>query len=141
MSQERHGTKVKGKPHPRQLKARAIAALIAGESPASVADRLGLPRESVRNWKLALGPEKLAEVSRNTEGRLDQLLCNYLEELLRSLTAQASAVKDPEFLAKQSAAGLATLYGNLSDHALSMIEKLPADFFIKGAQRTDRRTR
>jgi hypothetical protein len=115
---------MKGKAYPIRLKAQAIAALIAGESPTNVADRLKLPRTSVRNWKLALGPEKLAEVSRNTAGRLDDLLCDYLKENLRSLSAQAVAVRDPEYIEKQSASGIAALYETMSEHALLMIERL-----------------
>jgi len=62
-----HANIMKGKSTPKTLKAQAMAALIAGECPTEVADRFGLPRESVRNWKLSLTPEKLAEVSRNSK--------------------------------------------------------------------------
>jgi len=80
-----------------------MAALIAGECPTEVADRFGLPRESVRNWKLSLTPEKLAEVSRNSKGRLDDLVCDYVESGLQSLAAQAEAASDVEYLRQLSA--------------------------------------
>ena len=60
---------MKGKAHDREVKAQAIAELIAGDSPTVVAARHKLPRKSVSNWKAALTPEQLAEVSRNTGGR------------------------------------------------------------------------
>lgn len=116
--------KMKGKSHPRRLKARAIAALIVGESPASVADRLRLPRESVRNWKLALSAEKLAEVSRDSAGRFNEVVCDNVEATLRSLSAQAVAISDPEYLRQQSARDIAALHGGIADHALLMLDRL-----------------
>jgi transposase len=115
---------MRGRATAKDLKAQAIAALIAGESPTDVANRFKVPRTSVRNWKLALGPEKLAEVSRNSTGRLDELICDYLEELFRSLSAQAQRVQEPGYLEKQSAAGIAALYDTMSDRALLMMTRL-----------------
>lgn len=118
---------MRGKAYAKDLRARAIAALIAGESPTAVADRLNLPRTSVRNWRLALGPEKLAEVSRNTDGRLDALVCDYLEQLLRALSAQGIAVKDPEYLGTQSARDIAALYERMTDGAVLMLDRLGSE--------------
>lgn len=81
--------KMKGKAHPKEVKALAIAELLTGNSATDVAAKYKLPRESVRNWKLAFTAEQLAEVSRNTEGRRDDLICEYAETALGSLTAQA----------------------------------------------------
>lgn len=115
---------MKGKAHAREVKAIAIAELMAGDSPTVIAARHDLPRKSVSNWKAALTPEQLAEVSRNTGGRLDDLVCDHLEATLQSLTAQAKVTGDPEYIHKQSAGDLARLHGTMFERAFLMLERL-----------------
>ncbi len=69
----------------------------------------------------ALTPEQLAEVSRNTGGRLDELVCDHLEATLQSLSAQAKAAGDPEYIHKQSAGDLARLYDTMFERAFLML--------------------
>jgi Homeodomain-like domain-containing protein len=40
----------RGKAHLKDVKAKALAALIAGDTPTEVAAKYGLHRETVRNW-------------------------------------------------------------------------------------------
>jgi len=105
------------------VKARAIAEILAGNSVTVVAARHNLPRKSVSNWKASLTPEQLAEVSRNTGGRLDELVCNHVATVLESLSAQARAAGDREYLRKQSAGDLARLHGSMFEQAFSMLGK------------------
>ncbi len=112
---------MKGKAHGREVKAQAKAELIAGDSPTVVAARHNLPRRSVSTWKAALTPEQLAEVSRNTRGRLDELVCDHLEATLQSLTAQAKATGDPEYIRNQSAGDLARLHDTMFERTFSML--------------------
>lgn len=114
---------MKGKSHAREVKARAIAELIAGDSPTVIAAKYRLPRKSVSNWKAALTPDQLAEVGRNTRGRLDELVCDHLEAALNSLTDQAKAAGDPEYIRKQSAKDLATLHDIMFERAFSMLDR------------------
>ncbi|MBA2703125.1 MAG: helix-turn-helix domain-containing protein [Blastocatellia bacterium] len=115
---------MKGKAHAREVKAQVIAALIAGETTTAVAAKHNLPRKSVSNWKAALTPEQLAEVSRNTGGRLDELVCDHVATVLESLSAQAKAAGDPEYLRKQSAGDLARLHGTMFENTFSMFSML-----------------
>ncbi len=114
---------MRGKAHAREVKAQAIAELMAGDSPTVIAARYDLPRKSVSNWKAALTPEQLAEVSRNTRGRLDELVCDHLEATLQSLSAQAKAAGDPEYISKQSAGDLARLHDTMFERAFSMMDR------------------
>ncbi|MEP6569259.1 MAG: hypothetical protein ABJC10_05735 [Acidobacteriota bacterium] len=103
---------MKGKAHAREVKAQAIAELIAGDSPTLVAASYGLPRKSVSNWKAALTPEQLAEVSRNTDGQLDELVGDHVATVLETLSAQAKAAGD-----------LAKLHGTMFENTFSMLER------------------
>ncbi len=115
---------MRGKPRDKDVKAAAIAALILGDSPTVIAERYNLPRGTVRNWKPEA--EKLAEVSRVSGGGIIDLVENYVESGLVSLTAQAKQAGDPEWLRKQSAKDLAALHGGMTErtfHLLALVSK------------------
>ncbi len=109
-----------------KLKAQVLAALAGGESAHRAADRFDVPRTTVRRWRRELwahvhvagnGPQK-------KEGVLgDQLLC-YLEESIATQRAQATFMRDPEWLLKQNAAGLAMLFGTVFDKTERLLGNL-----------------
>jgi transposase len=110
---------MRGKPRAKEEKAAAIAALILGDSPTVVAERYSLPRATVRNWQ----PEakELAEVSRISGSRITDLVENYVESGLESLTAQAREAANPEWLMKQSAKDLAALHDGMTERTFSLL--------------------
>ena len=116
-----------GKPYEPHVKAAAIAALMAGESPRVVADSHGLPLSTVRKWgvetrrdNLIVRPEKKAE--------LGELVHGYLEDLLATVAAQARFARDESWLRQQNAGDLAILHGVLVDKAVRILAALePAD--------------
>lgn len=79
--------------------------------------------ETVRNWKLGLTAEQLAEVSRNTQGRLYDLVCDHLETTLKSLSEQSRIAADSEYVKRQSAKDVAMLHSVLFDRTFAMLER------------------
>ena len=111
--------------HPVQLKARAIDALMAGESVAVVSATFGVPLSTVKNWRAdarrvqSVGPEKRAE--------LGELVACYLQEVLETLSAQTRFARDETWLRSQNAHDLAILHGVLVDKAVRILAALEPD--------------
>ncbi len=103
-----------------QVKAQVLAALAVGESAHRAAERFGVPRTTVRRWRrdlwahVANGPQK-------KEGVLGEQLLDYLSESIETQRAQAAFMRDPEWLLKQNAAGLAMLFGTVFDKTVRML--------------------
>ena len=107
--------------HSAQLKAAAMAALLSGESAHKVARRFDLSRTTVRRWRdqawatVQNGPQK-SEIG-------DQLL-GYVGESLETQRVHLRAVRDPEWLRRQSARDLAMLHGTVFDQMTRLFGSL-----------------
>jgi transposase-like protein len=107
--------------HPEQLKAAAMAALLAGESAHKVAERFNISRTTVRRWRDAAwstvqnGPQK-RELG-------DQLL-GYVGESIETQRAQLHVMADPEWILRQSARDVAQLFGVVFDQTERMLVAL-----------------
>lgn len=133
--------------HSIEKKAEAIAALLAGETAASVAARLHLPAGTVRKWKaeevrgggvITVPPEiaeerarerarKAEQVQQNRE-ELGELVTEYIRESLRTLRIQAEQFASREWLQKQNAADAAILHGVIADKTIRVLAALqPTD--------------
>lgn len=112
----------KGKAHGDEVKAAVMAALLTGQGVSEIAAQFDLPESSVRNWKKALGPEKLAEISGKKSEQIEELLFGYLTANLTALRAQANEVAKPEYIKKQPASEIATLHGVMADKAFRILE-------------------
>ena len=115
-----------------ETKAAVMAALLEGQSVSSVASRYSIPKGTVSGWK-----EKAKKQARSrgvaedaTQKRdgasIGDLLLELLEKNVRSLIAISELATDPEWLRKQGAAEIATLFGVKHDKAVRMIEAMNA---------------
>jgi transposase-like protein len=110
-----------------QIKAQALAALLAGQSFSEVARAFGVPIGTLKSWKQRnadiLGAPDATTASTKKE-RIGALLLDYLVTTLETLKAQQVAFRDPEWLKKQSAGELAVLHGVSVDKAVRLLEGL-----------------
>jgi len=111
-----------------QIKAQALAALLAGQAPSVVARLYNIPVGTLKSWKSRqLRGESVATVATDVRERIGLLLLGYLEETLATLTIQQKAFRNEEWLYKQSAAEVATLHGISVDKAIRLLEGLADD--------------
>jgi transposase-like protein len=107
--------------HSADTKAAAMAALLQGQSVASVADEYKIPVGTVKSWKSrAKGVAPVATPKRAEE--IGELLTDYLRANLRALQAQATVFANTEWLEKQSASDAAVLHGVMTDKAVRLLE-------------------
>lgn len=112
----------KGKPHSNKLKGAAIAALLTGDSVSEVAARHGISKSVISRWRAKIPEGELQRVATKKGQRFDDAVGNSVRASLESLTAQAKAVSDPEWLRQQSAKDLAMLHGVMFDKSIRLIE-------------------
>lgn len=106
------------KEHPPEVRAQAMAALLAGQGVNEVAEEYKLPPSTVSRWKAK---------AREEAGRSDdvgELLLAYLTENLRTLRAQVETFREPEWLRAQEADAAAVLHGVLCDKSIRLLEAL-----------------
>ena len=115
-------TRKRGVAHGDQVKAQAVAALLIGDSPSEIARVLDIPRTSVSNWKQALTPEQLVEVSHKKGERVDDLVYTYLVKSLETLLAQIAVAGNENYISKQPAGELASFFGVLSDKVFRILD-------------------
>ena len=108
-----------------QVKAQALAQLLAGQSPIEVHHTTGIPVGTLRSWKSRQQHgESVATVATESRERIGALLLEYLEITLSTLIVQQKAFTNVEWLYKQSAAEVATLHGVSVDKAVRLLEAL-----------------
>lgn len=108
-----------------QVKAQALAALLAGQAPSEVARVFGIPVGTLKSWKSRqLRGETVATVATDVRERIGRLLLGYLEETLTTLTVQQMVFRNEEWILKQSAAEAATLHGISVDKVVRLLEGL-----------------
>lgn len=111
--------------HTPEVKAAAMAALLAGQSVSSVAREYRIPKGTVSGWREAAMREADGVAAPPTQKALiGELLVNYLETNLRALQQQAECFGDKEWLMSQSANELAVLHGVMTDKAVRLLEAL-----------------
>jgi transposase-like protein len=108
-----------------EVRARCLAALNAGESPAAVSAQYNVTTATLRSWKARaaqVGATPL--VSEEKRLRMGDLLADYVAEIVVSLRKQAVVGGDAEYLRKQSAADLAVLHREFGDRLIRILEAL-----------------
>lgn len=108
--------------HSEEVRAAVIAALLAGQGVSETADQYKLPKQTVANWKKTLTPEQMGQIKTKKGERFGDLVGTYLEETLNTLAVQVRHFRDPAWLAKQPADGLAVLHGVCTDKAIRLLE-------------------
>jgi transposase-like protein len=113
--------------HTLETRAAVMGALLAGQGVTEVAAAYDLPQSTVSRWKA---------MARQEAGRSDdvgELLLDYLRENLTTLSAQAVAFRDPDWLREQGAADAGVLHGILTDKAVRLLEALEGSGVAPGA--------
>jgi transposase-like protein len=109
------------------IRARALAALIAGQSYAEVARAFNVPVGTLKSWKSrdAMGVDASDATSATSKKeRIGALLLDYLVSTLETLKAQQVVFADAAWLQKQSASEVAILHGVLADKSIRLLEGL-----------------
>jgi transposase-like protein len=107
------------------VKAQALAALLAGQAPAQVAAAFGIPVGTLRSWKSRQRSSGgVATVATQKRERIGELLLEYLEEGLTTLREQVKVFRDPTWLKNQSASEAAVLHGVIADKQVRLLEAL-----------------
>lgn len=115
-------------PHSDEVKGAVMAALLAGQSISSVAKEYKIPKGTVHGWQRQA--ETLTRsggvggVATEKQGRIGDLLFEYLIASLMSLKVQAEHFGDKKWLERQSADSLAILHGVTVDKAVRLLEAL-----------------
>lgn len=113
-----------------QIRAAAIADLLAGEQPAVVAATYGLDPATVRQWKTRFVTSDSADVPARKptleaqHASIGATVLDLLQAKLKASQALAVAVSDPEWLKRQSAAELAALGQWLDGSAFAIGDRL-----------------
>jgi len=108
-----------------QVKAQALAALLAGQAPSEVARLYNIPVGTLRSWKSRQQHgEGVAVVATEKRERIGELLLEYLEINLETLKLQQLVFRDKDWLLKQSASEIAVLHGVSFDKAVRLLEGL-----------------
>jgi transposase-like protein len=106
------------------LKARCLAALLAGQSFSQVASAFSVPIGTLKSWKQRdMGGVRNPDATAKRD-RIGGLLLDYLEEGLITLREQVKVFRDPDWLKKQPAAELAVLHGVIADKQIRLLEAL-----------------
>lgn len=112
---------MKGKAHPQEVKAKVIALLLAGATVMEVAAELSLSHQTISNYKREIPDNQLSELGRKKGERLDDLVYQCLITNLETLHEQAVTVREKEYILKQPADQLATLYGVMADKTIRLL--------------------
>ena len=103
-----------------ELQGKAVALALTGMPIARVANELGVGWATVNRWVKEAGHDL---ESMRAEKRYDfqTLVADHAETCLKSLTAQAQAMADQEWLQQQTARDVAILFGVMFDKTISLL--------------------
>ena len=101
--------------HSDETKAAVMAALLIGQSAASVASEYHIPRTTVMRWKSENWTPKK---------EIGDLILEYLVANLTTLKIQAELFSKETWLNRQSASEAAILHGVMTDKAIRILEAL-----------------
>src|SRR5262252_1871645 len=115
----------RGAPQPAQLRAEAVAAVLAGQALADVARRFGIAKGTLGTW-LAQDDElrTLRTPDAHNEPDLGDLIYGLITDHIAAISAQLQATSRPEWLRQQSAAELGQLLGAERDTLLRLLAGL-----------------
>lgn len=116
----------KGIKTPPEVQAQIIAALLTGQfqTDEQVAEATGVSKHTVGRIRKQIPAEYLRQVELLKKDRIGELVGEYLEESLRSLIRIDQVTLSDEWLWRQDAASLATLYGVKADKAYRLLEAI-----------------
>lgn len=116
-----------------QIKAQALAALLAGQSFAEVARAMQVPIGTLKSWKqrnadaLHEAVAVDASTASTKKERIGALLLDYAITTLETLKAQQQVFADETWIRQQSAGEAAVLHGVSFDKVIRLLESLVDD--------------
>lgn len=107
-------------------KAAVMAALLAGQGVAEVAEKYKINPATIRSWKSRQqNGETVATVATEKRQRIGDLILEGLEAQLMATKAMADVFADKDWIRKQEASQIAILFGVISDKTYRILEALP----------------
>jgi len=114
---------MQGKKLTTEQRAIAIALLLAGETVALTAKRVGVSERAVSTIKASSDFAELCSLKRESEPSLSELVTQHLTTSRQAAIALAQRVTmDDEWFSRQSAYDIAMLYGTLSDKSIRIYD-------------------
>src|SRR5262245_12973150 len=113
----------RGVAHPPELRAQAVAAVLAGAALAEVARRYGISKGTLGTWlaEQEVRTVRTPNARARTRDELAELIYDAVAATLRSLTARAEVTGRADWIEKQSAAELAQLAATDWDRIIRMV--------------------
>src|SRR5688572_606287 len=112
---------MRGKKLDEDLQAKVIASLMAGSTVTEVAKALDLPHTTVSEYRKTIPEDVFVEIRRKKGERLDDLVYQCLIRNLETMAQQSEIVSEREYVIKQPAGELATLYGVMADKTIRLL--------------------
>lgn len=125
-----------------EIKAAALADLHAGDQPAVVAERYGLPRNTVKSWRVRLDAPAVAPAHASADAPAPRRIVRPAEDLRNLTLAElveanlrakliatqriAEHVTRDEWLAQQNATAVAELFEAIDRSAIGVLDRLAA---------------
>lgn len=113
---------MRGKKHSEEIQAQVMAALLAGQGVTEVATQYNLDKSIVSRWRKSIPHDKLQRIATKKGEEIEDLLFDYLRQILRTLRAQAEIVSEREYVTKQPAGEIAVLHGVMADKGIRLLE-------------------
>ena len=101
-----------------------MAALLTGQSAATVARTYNIPKGTVDGWKNGQKNTPLVTLPSTKKQEIGDLLLEYIRLSLQSLQAQVQHFGNAAWLNSQPAGELAILHGVLMDKAIRLLEAI-----------------
>lgn len=111
--------------YPDELKAQAMAALLAGQSISVVAEKYKIPRGTVASWASRERGALRSETNSGQRERIGDLIVDNIEAMLETTKEMLHVLRDKDWIEKQAASEIAVLFGVIADKTYRLLEALP----------------
>lgn len=109
-------------PHSNEVKAAAVAAVLAGESVSSVAKQFGVSRAAIVEWRDKTGiTGEVTPVAQQKKHDLGMQVYGLLEDSIAHLRFQLRVTADEEWIKRQTANDLAIYHGVIADKTVRLL--------------------
>jgi transposase len=107
-----------------EKKAVVLAALLTGQGVNQIADKYKIPKSTVSRLKSKIPQEQLEQIGTQKADQLANLIAQNLEASFKARDNILRQTENADWLNKQSASELATLYGVAYDKDLRILEAI-----------------
>ena len=102
-------------------RAQAMASLMLGFSVRSVARTMGIPRGTLRRWKVKVREMQQIAPFKKAPAWLTPTLADLVIETLQSLIISVQALGDPRLIRQMSAREVVLVHGRLADQVYNLL--------------------